>query len=542
MPEITYSIINNSTNTTATINYITIDTNTAQIQHYLNLSGWNEPWNTSYTNFTGESTLRSFNKTYVNDISPLNGVVADYYSTGTNYYIIFSNNVSEVDPGWSVTPIPGGVFTSPGVTVAATSGTNWVRFSDIWDNIPQVGDPVTMAPPENLLEVNNTTGLEVGWFASGNGYAGQSIERIDLPDTLKMSGPPTGTPVPGGTISFTSNEDEMLEIPPLTSSTFIMNYTNVTSSLGTYISQVDLYATQGSTVQKTINNYLLVSSAPVTDPVSPFYDPSYVGGDAGGADPGDCSDAAATDAACDAAAAGASGGGGGAGCFIGSTLVTMSDGSKKRISDIEIGDLVLDARDPSQHNRVIGIKTMLSPLGKYLFSPFDNVAPFMTEEHPYFDDNGNLCAISDLAEDLAPWLGSIRIVDVPNKFILNAPIPVYNLFLEQGNSHFANDMPVSNIVGHGNSYVLYYLGHIDFGTYVSHARNADILSLTKEQRIFYYKIQERIGNYILTHDNLISKFLCRIGVAHIKTHRDLARKIWNTISTSLIGKLVLKHL
>ena len=59
MAAITYTIRNNSPTTPAVINYFTIATNTAQIRHTLNLTGWDSPWGTGYTAFTEASTLRT---------------------------------------------------------------------------------------------------------------------------------------------------------------------------------------------------------------------------------------------------------------------------------------------------------------------------------------------------------------------------------------------------------------------------------------------------------------------------------------------------
>jgi hypothetical protein len=291
----TYTIYNNSLNTT-TINAITINTNLSEIQHHLYLSGWNPPFDQPpYDDFTGSTTIYQVSRAYVDDISPVTKVFV--YRTGTN---ILLNNRTSIQVGMTVS---GDAFTE-GQTVTDTSGTAWVEVSDLPDGILAPGDAITFTPDENILIVSSTVGINVGWVATGVGYSGQVVEGFDPPNGLVMSGPPSTQP--SGNITFTSNLDNMLEIAPNSSATFVMNYDRVTTVFGTYTSTVKIYATQGSEIVKQVDNFLILSAAPVPAPDSPYYVPSYDGGgDAGSPGPGDCSDAAAdsgSSAGCDASA------------------------------------------------------------------------------------------------------------------------------------------------------------------------------------------------------------------------------------------------
>lgn len=266
----TYTIYNNSALLSATINYITISTNLAQIQHHLDLTGWAAPFN-GYTDFQGTSTLQTVTKTYVSDVSPLGKLYASH--TGTNLLL---NSNTGIQSGWAVS---GTAFTS-GQTVASTSGTAWVILSAPPTIPPVGGDLITFSPPQNLLILNSISGIGVGWSASGTGYTGQTVLATSSSNTLIMSAPPSTTP--SGSITFTSNSDTMLTIPPGSSKTFAMDYDSVTSTLGTYTSTVAIHATIGTSVIEYVNNFLVISSVPVTDPTSPFYEP----GGGGGWDPG----------------------------------------------------------------------------------------------------------------------------------------------------------------------------------------------------------------------------------------------------------------
>lgn len=541
MAVITYSIVNNSVDTAAVINSFEITTNVSEIQHYLNLTGWNEPWNTGYTNFTGSTTLREETKTFSVEYSGKNGIIDTFYSTGSWVHFLESpaqyfNEVDTVQSGWDVIPSPGSAYESSGVTVSATSGTGWISFSSIWDNDPVPGDVISMAPADNRMIVSNTTNIESGWIVSGNGYSGgQTVVQVIDGVTLEISDPPSTRPTSGASINFQSTEDQMITIPPGETRTFDMDYTNVTSTLGTYTSLVTINATQGSAVQKTVNNFLLISAAPVTDPVSPYYDPTVVyTGDGGGIDagPADCGDAAtAAGLDCDA----------GGSCFLGNTLIKMFDGTEKPISEIQRGDLVLDALNTNQGNRVLGVKVMMSPLGRYLFSPVKDIEPFMTEEHPYYDSTGQVCAISDLAKELAPWFKDIVVCDTDNKYEMVSPTPVYNLFLETGHTHFANGIPVDNIVGNGGTYILYYLGLIDYETYSAHARNTERADYSPQMKVFYRKFLNLLGNYVLTHDNWLSKKMLEVGVYSL-TNKSKTYGRWHKFAKSPVGKLLTRLL
>ena len=296
----TYTIYNNSLDTTATINSIVINTNLSEIQHHLYLTGWTPPFDQPpYDDFTGSTTVYQISRTYVNDISPVNKI---YVATTGSGFILRLNNNTDIQSGWTIT---GDAFTQ-GQTVVATSGSIWVSISDPADGILAPGDAITFNPDQFVLIVNDRTGIKVGWVATGVGYNGQTVEGFDPPNGLVMSAPPTTQP--SGNITFTSNLDEMLQIQPSSSATFTMNYDRVTSVLGTYTSTVKIYATQGANIVKQVDNFMLISPAalpPVSDPASPYYQPDWSdpGGSPGPGDSPGCADAgsAAGAAGCDAA-------------------------------------------------------------------------------------------------------------------------------------------------------------------------------------------------------------------------------------------------
>jgi len=273
MAAITYTIKNNSVSTSAVINYFNIVTE-SQIQHTLNLTGWNSPWDTGYTAFTGASTLRTVSSTYISNVGTLNKVYQ--YHTGTS--LLLDNNTGIV-AGWVISS--PSAYTSQ--TVVATSGTSWVITSAAPTAVIVLGDAITFEPPQYLLQVNSISGILAGWVISGIGYSsGQTVVATSGTQWVQVSANASSTP--SGTITFTSNQDIMATIAPLGTKTFSMNYANVTSTRGTYTSLVNIFATVGSSVNKIVNNYLSIVPPNVV-PDSPYYDGGSGGGDGYQPDP-----------------------------------------------------------------------------------------------------------------------------------------------------------------------------------------------------------------------------------------------------------------
>jgi hypothetical protein len=203
------------------------------------------------------------------------------------------------------------------------------------------------------------------------------------------------------------------------------------------------------------------------------------------------------------------GGGGGGGCFLAGTMITMANGTLKSIEDIVSGDVVLEALSATPA-KVIGVKSRTHDISKWIFSLDKKVTPYITEEHPFYNDNNELCAISDLATTLAPWLGTIKVVDVPNKKKITEAVTVYNLMLETGESHYANGVRVNNIVKTGGTYALVYKGYLDQVAYESHVYNAENQTVSPDQQALIFNYTLKLTNYVLHNDNIRSKILGRL--------------------------------
>lgn len=122
------------------------------------------------------------------------------------------------------------------------------------------------------------------------------------------------------------------------------------------------------------------------------------------------------------------------GCFTGETLVTMWDGTKKRINEVQIGDLV-QTGVYSKPGKVLFIEELRDTMmWKELYSPSGMYEPFATPNHLLFVNREWVA----LHTDLYDWMPKTNPVKNP----ITCPTkgdPVYNLWLEGGDgTYFVN--------------------------------------------------------------------------------------------------------
>jgi hypothetical protein len=134
-----------------------------------------------------------------------------------------------------------------------------------------------------------------------------------------------------------------------------------------------------------------------------------------------------------------------------------------------------------------------------------------------------------MAEDYAPWLGPIKVVDVVNKINVPTTTGVYNLMFEKGNSHYANGIKVNNIVGTGNTYVFCYKNFLSTEDFYKHMTSPDRRINSKDQLLFYYNKFKKITDYVLYNDTLLSKLVGHL-FAHQLRNRKFYLPIWSMLS------------
>lgn len=140
-----------------------------------------------------------------------------------------------------------------------------------------------------------------------------------------------------------------------------------------------------------------------------------------------------------------SSGSSGSDCFTGSTLVTLYDGTKRKISEIKIGDIVL-ATDMRSWNEVLYVETIPASHHEFLYSPSVDIEPFITNNHPIYIDNQLTVPFNNTVD--YPWLKGVKKVK-PQRVCATPDEPVYNLWLSGDATYIVNGFGTTSIVGDG---------------------------------------------------------------------------------------------
>ena len=179
-------------------------------------------------------------------------------------------------------------------------------------------------------------------------------------------------------------------------------------------------------------------------------DPPVTVIDTGGLDGGDPSDGGGVSdsgTASDSGDGGGGGGGGGGDCFTPETLVTMADGSTKKISDVVIGDVVSNY-DGTSFNIVTYIETLNATHHESLYTPSKEFEPFATCNHPLYID-GELSALDPVkTEQFYPWLGRTQQLNAFKEVATKDQL-VYNLWLDGDGTYIVNGYGTTSIIGDG---------------------------------------------------------------------------------------------
>ncbi len=153
--------------------------------------------------------------------------------------------------------------------------------------------------------------------------------------------------------------------------------------------------------------------------------------------------------------------GGGGDCFTEDSFVTMADGSLKKISEIKVGEYVMN-RNQTRINRVKFIERVVDTTWDSLYSPNENMKPFATINHPLYIDCKLSCVFPRNTELLYPWLGDMNKIESyliePTKGEI-----VYNLWVDGDGTYTVNGYGTTSIMMDGGllriAYERGYLSH-----------------------------------------------------------------------------------
>lgn len=175
-------------------------------------------------------------------------------------------------------------------------------------------------------------------------------------------------------------------------------------------------------------------------------------------------------------------------CFTSTSLVTLSDKTKKPIIDIKVGDKVLSA-DGNSINTVTFIERVPDSVWKCLYSPDSKYEPFATVNHPLYINN-KLCAVDpNSTYNLYPWLGKISNFNTNVTIIPTTGKIVYNLWVTGNGTYQIND--------YGTHSIMYE------GAFLQNCASKQYLTHEEVQSILYYFTSQgfevQYGAYVINY-------------------------------------------
>jgi hypothetical protein len=138
--------------------------------------------------------------------------------------------------------------------------------------------------------------------------------------------------------------------------------------------------------------------------------------------------------------------GGGGDCFTSDSIVSMADGTEKKIIDVQLGEYVFN-HDKTSSNKVVFIEKMQSSRWGFLYTPTDKFEPFATINHPLYI-NGVLSSV-DPDSKIYPWLGKMEKLHATKVVKSDKNSSVYNLWLEGDSTYIINGFGTTSIAGDG---------------------------------------------------------------------------------------------
>ena len=186
---------------------------------------------------------------------------------------------------------------------------------------------------------------------------------------------------------------------------------------------------------------------PVPPPPPTTYDSIYRGGNGGYSASFNIGTCAATQGlpGCSVGSGGVGGGGGV--CFTADTLVTLADGTNKKISEVKIGDRVFN-HNHTQINQVLFVEHAMDTSFEFLYSPDNTHAPFATANHPLYI-NGQLSSLDpEKTFNSYPWLGHTELIKTTN-LVQASGATVYNLWTDGDHTFTVNGYGTTSMVGDG---------------------------------------------------------------------------------------------
>ena len=234
--------------------------------------------------------------------------------------------------------------------------------------------------------------------------------------------------------------------------------------------------------------------------------------------------------------------GGEASCFIKGTKVKLYKGGTIAIERLKKGDVVLGIY--GKPNEVLGmdIHKVANDNRPELVQMEGYKKPFITASHPFYKftpvknsiygknqnfGTGVLMSFNNKQNDqYHPWLGEVENAKEYFKYkkvLAKEGEMLYNLYLDGDHTHYANGLPVHNIVRNGHiSFALFYKNYITAKQYEGDIEYVKGFK-NKYVRLGYSKIAYPLA-YEIMNDTWLGKITAKIAIPFVKAFAKAQQK------------------
>ena len=227
-----------------------------------------------------------------------------------------------------------------------------------------------------------------------------------------------------------------------------------------------------------------------------------------------------------ASAAGVGVGGAGV-CFTKDTMIKLANGRSKKISEIKVGDTVVNYNNKSV-NKVVFIE-VFNAEGK-LYSPTKEFKPFATLNHPIYVDGKLSSVIPEVLDRKYPWLGKFSKIKGAVVSKEDSDEITYNLWVDGDGTYTVNGFGTTSIIGDGG--------------WMRRVHEADLATedeiLDFQRRFASGSDNLIVGAYIINSNKISNSVINKTLIGLFKSRNKLVQKTVDGVVSAVgfVGRII----
>lgn len=109
--------------------------------------------------------------------------------------------------------------------------------------------------------------------------------------------------------------------------------------------------------------------------------------------------------------------------------------------------------------------------------------------------------------------------------------------LETGESHYANDIPVSNIVKNGGAWVLFMKGHIDNHVYIDMVRNERNQQFDPVFQSRFFNTINKLSDFVIRNDNVCGRTVGKLMARGFENRHKIEPVLFKWVNSPIRKKI-----